>query len=352
MTYEEAMKNCIFRFCSGSRAYGTNREDSDFDYRGVFIAPLVKSFDLFQSNFIGSGTIGQRIDSAIKSIDNGEYISAREHLVIAKDPENEDLSISVGTVHKVGVDEELQELRKFFKLAAESNPNIIEFLYVDRLITLETDVWKKIRSNRELFLSKRSQFTFSGYAISQLKRIEGHRGYLLNPPSHKPTREEFGLPNETTIPLENRRGILSVPDKYVKEEVRENIRKEKAYDEALKKYKSYKDWESKRNPLRKELEHKWGFDCKHAMHLIRLIRMASEIAETGQVNVYRQDAEELKSIRDGGWSYEKIIEYVKEMELSLVDKYKKSTLRNKPDHKRISELYKEICEEYYGIKIK
>ena len=56
MTYEEALQHCIFRFVSGSQAYGTNRPDSDEDVRGVFIAPLHHSFDLFHSAFVGSGT--------------------------------------------------------------------------------------------------------------------------------------------------------------------------------------------------------------------------------------------------------------------------------------------------------
>ena len=47
MRYEEALNSCIFRYVSGSRAYGTEREDSDYDYRGVFLAPMVYSFKLF-----------------------------------------------------------------------------------------------------------------------------------------------------------------------------------------------------------------------------------------------------------------------------------------------------------------
>jgi len=48
------------------------------------------------------------------------------------------------------------------------------------------------------------------------------------------------------------------------------------------------------------LEAKFGFDTKHAMHLIRLLRMAREILETGVVHVKRPDAEELSAIRYHG----------------------------------------------------
>jgi hypothetical protein len=108
--------------------------------------------------------------------------------------DQDDLNLSVGTVSRPGNDEELQELRKFCKLAAGCNPNIIEYLYVTQGVLLEARPWVQLRNNRHLFLSKRARFTFSGYAVAQLKRIQTHRGYLLNPPDHKPTRAEFGLP--------------------------------------------------------------------------------------------------------------------------------------------------------------
>ena len=83
MNYDDALRNCIFRFVSGSHAYGTERPDSDMDYRGVFIAPLDKAFELFQSSFVGSGTIEQQLKSAIGSIENGLYDKAIEHVKTA-----------------------------------------------------------------------------------------------------------------------------------------------------------------------------------------------------------------------------------------------------------------------------
>jgi hypothetical protein len=48
---------------------------------------------------------------------------------------------------------------------------------------------------------------------------------------------------------------------------------------------------------RTELVDKFGYDTKHAMHLVRLIRMAKEILIEGVVHVYRDDREELMDIR-------------------------------------------------------
>jgi len=332
MNYDEALKHVIFRYVSGSNAYGTEREDSDKDYRGVFIAPLSEFFRLY---------VGEDDDGAMK--------------------------LSVQQVEKPGEDETLYELRKFLKLAADCNPNIIEALFVDRLISHRSEIWNRIQAHRELFVSKKARFTFSGYAIAQLKRIRGHRGYLLNPPSHKPTREEFGLKANSIIAGEQRRTVLSlkadmVVDAYgqlqqvveadiVAPAIREEVEKERRYEQALKSFNAYQKWNKERNPARKELEAKFGFDVKHAMHLVRLLRMGAEILETGQVHVYRPDREELRGILRGEWSYDRLEIYAEEMDVKFTELYETSTLRDKPDRKGIEALYRLICEQHYGVKL-
>lgn len=360
MNYDQAMKNCIFRYISGSHAYGTERPDSDQDFRGVFIAPMSKAFDLFQSSFVGSGPISGHLKSAIADIevltdgycDAGVIKGIIERIRLAMINDHGDLNLSVGTVHKPGVDEELQELRKFLKLAADSNPNIIEFLYVERLISHETPIWKKIRDKRDMFLSKKARYTFAGYAHAQLERIKTHRGYLMNPPEKSPTREEFGLNPDTKVAREHQNAILCLPDQWISESARDYVRSERKFQDALEAWNSYKKWERERNPARKELERKYGFDVKHAMHLIRLSRMGAEILKEGVVKVYRPDREELRGVLRGEWTYEKLISYAEQIDASMDGLYKESALRDRPDHKGISDLYREICEEFYGTKIK
>ncbi len=269
MTYEEALDNCIFRYLSGSHAYGFNTSESDTDYRGVFIAPLKYAFDLFQTSFMGQGSIANLIKNAEKAVELGEYAAAQEMLKQAQEVDNGDLNFSVGTVRNPKDDEELQELRKFLKLAANCNPNIIEFLYIDDdaktkdgipLITDITPVWRRIRENRNMFLSKKAKFTFSGYAIAQLKKIKAHRGYLLNPKG-KPSRKDYDLPEETQIPANHQNALLSIPDEYASAEWKDIVIREKRYRQALNDYRAYKKWEDERNEKRKLLEAKCGYDC-------------------------------------------------------------------------------------------
>lgn len=351
MHFNEALQHCIFRFISGSHQYGTNRPDSDIDYRGVFIAPLESAFDIFKTRFVGSGTIHQNLCSAIEAIENADYANATNLLNDVLATDRGDLNLSVKTVHNNTEDDEMHELRKFMKLAADCNPNIIEFLYVEDLIEIRTPEWEMLRENRDLFLSKKARYTYSGYSTSQFKRIRLHRGYLLNPPTHKPSRSEFGLPEHSRIPPEHQNAVLSLPDELLSDTAKAQVKQERQYSEALKLWNAYCKWDRERNPARKELERKYGFDVKHAYHLIRLSRMSQEILRDGKVIVRRPDAEELRDILNGKWPFERIEEEANALDKTLETLYNKSGLRDKPDRKKIAELYRTICEKRYGIKI-
>lgn len=352
MHYDEAMKHCIFRFVSGSKAYGTDRPDSDTDYRGVFIAPITKAFELFQTSFVGHGPLNEQLRGALEACEDEDVKSAHERIRKALETDQGDLSLSVGTVNKPGEDESIHELRKFLKLAADCNPNIVEFLYVDRLVTHESDEWRAIKSKRDMFLSKKARHTFSGYAIAQLERIKTHRGYLLNPPGKKPDRKDFGLSEGSGIPKESQNALLTIPEKWLAEGAKDEVIREKKYKGVLDNWRAYQKWKTERNPKRREAEMKYGYDLKHATHLIRLSRMAKEIVRDGTVHVYRPDRDELRQILNGEWPYERVLEEAGRMDSELNSMYDKSPLRDKPDRKGISDLYLDICERKYGIPLR
>lgn len=82
---------------------------------------------------------------------------------------------------------------------------------------------------------------------------------------------------------------------------------------------------------RKELVEKFGFDTKNAAHLIRLLRMACETIETGQMKVRRPDAKDLIAIKSGQWSYAQVLEESERL-LGLSDELMENTpLRDEPD---------------------
>jgi hypothetical protein len=126
--------------------------------------------------------------------------------------------------------------------------------------------------------------------------------------------------------------------------IREILRRERGFRTALKEFKSYERWKADRNPKRKELEEKHGFDTKHASHLIRLARSGTEILEYGELRVRRKDAEELLAIRRGERSFEDIKEESDRLLNRMDDLYKENpqNLPKKPDSKFLEQINREI----------
>jgi uncharacterized protein len=291
----------------GSHAYGLNTPESDLDLRGIAIPP--------KEYFIGF----------LKRFEQAE----------SKDP---DL-----TIH---------DIRKFFALAADCNPNIIEVLWSDEEDhLLVTPVGKKLLDARALFLSRKAKSTFSGYAIAQLKRIKTHRKWLLNPPTHKPTREEFQLPETSLLPadilgaMQSNMEKDSAGEKDYPAQIMTLYYQERAYQNALREWQQHETWKAQRNPKRAALEAKYGYDSKHASHLVRLMRMCREILTTGQVIVKRRsDRDELLAIKQGAWKYEDLIAWAEQQDSELAALEKSSPLPHGPDRDRLDQLCMEIVE--------
>jgi predicted nucleotidyltransferase len=324
----------IFLTKHGSHAYGTSLPSSDVDIKGVAIAPA--------HYYLGA------IDA---------FEQAESH-----DP----------------FDLVIYDVRKFFKLAWDCNPNIIEILFTDPGDWLiDTTIWQRIRRHRGLFLSRKAQHTFSGYAISQLNRIKSHRAWLLKPPSKHPERSDYGLKNGEGTLGKEQLGLIESrvrklgdglggqgwtkdkvegADEVVVEQALRDLNlardlipvilAERRYAAACRNWDSYQKWKTDRNPARAELEARFGYDTKHAMHLVRLLRMAVEILRDGDVIVRRPDADELLAIRAGQWSYEALIDYARLAETDLKELAQTSPLPHGPDRVRLNEILVELVREF------
>lgn len=250
---------------------------------------------------------------------------------------------------------------------------------------------KAILDMREMFLSRKAKWTFSGYATGQLKRIESHRRWLLHPPDHKPTREEFGLLPRTLIPQDQLSAALAQIKKREEEwdvdmgvvdyasrlalrdrfetvisemvatdrtllagksigydaNFLELIKCERQYKQASDDWDHYQDWKSTRNEIRAGLEAQHGFDTKHGMHLVRLLRMAREILVEGRVVVKRPDAKELLDIRNGAWPYDRLLGWAKDEQAALVTLEKTSKLPKEPPRVKIDQALCEIVQGHH-----
>lgn len=324
-------RNKVVEMYAGSRAYGTNLPTSDVDIRGIFVA---------------------------------DQISIRTPFFDVEEIELPDGDIK------------FFELNKFMKLAVEQNPNVVELLWTaGQDLIFSSPGYEILRQARGNLLTKKIAFSTTGYGFSQLKRIKGHNKWVNNPqPVQAPQQLDHvsivynftsNLEWNKTVPFngysalslgDNLYALFSEKGSCWKDKNGNPIVHEKVYfdnmssfvlktvtrkgktpelivkinskqfEEAHTNWKNYWTWKQNRNVARSSLEEQFGYDTKHAMHLVRLLRMGYEALTEGVIKVKRPDAQELLSIRNGAWSYEQIIEYADHMNNEVNEAVKKTHL--------------------------
>lgn len=343
---EELMKdNMLVKHYAGSIAYGTNLPTSDVDFRGIFCADPVNILTPF--------------------------FPVRQSTDVTEE------------------DTVFYELAHFLQLCLDCNPNIVETLWVDDAdITFRTVAYDTLRDNRHRLLSSKLAFTFSGYAMAQLKRIKGHNKWINNPQSEQSPKpceylsvvQYFGLDKNLKVNLAlyrdghrfvpyggNIYGVYPERGRKLWDDTgglndlfdgdRESLGSpllivkwnKEEYKLAKEKHVQYWDWKNNRNESRSELEENFGYDTKHAMHLVRLMRMGVEALRDGEVIVKRPDAQELLDIRAGSLTYDELIKYAEHMDDQVRNVwYKKTELRKKPDLKFAAMLLMDVQNSVWG----
>jgi len=117
---------------------------------------------------------------------------------------------------------------------------------------------------------------------------------------------------------------------------------------ARARWREYLDWCAHRNLDRSDLETKFGYDTKHAMHLVRLQRMAVEVLETGVLVVTRPDRDELLAIRDGAWTFADLEAADAELGHRIDRASSASVLPDEPDDDALDALCADIVGEVLG----
>lgn len=277
----------ILRTLSGSRAQGLARAGSDTDSRGVCIPPAhyLLGLERFEQHESADG----------------------DHVVYALD--------------------------KFVRLALQGNPNILESLFADAEDVLDqTPAGERLVAARDAFLSKQLGIRYKGYAQGQLKRLRGHRRWLVEPPREEPRPEGFGA------------RVVDGRPRFPGRDERQ------AFDTAHKEWQHYNTWRAERNPARAALEEAHGYDTKHALHLVRLLKMGAEVLREGVLHVRRPDAEWLLSIRDGALDFDALMALVAELEADLDAALTESSLPGKPDTESAEALLIELHLESLELR--
>ena len=122
------------------------------------------------------------------------------------------------------------------------------------------------------------------------------------------------------------------------------LTQEKKFSGKLADWKKFQKWKKERNPERAKLEASFGYDGKHAMHLVRLSRTCKDLLTTGKLVVRRHDAEELLAIRNGAWKFEDLVVWFKKQTAELNELEKVSPLPPEPNMEAISTLCQDLVE--------
>lgn len=98
---------------------------------------------------------------------------------------------------------------------------------------------------------------------------------------------------------------------------------------------------------RKALVDEFGYDVKFAYHVVRLLNEVEQLLVEETLDLTK-NAEQLKAIRRGEWSLEKLENYFERKEADLESFYLKSKLPDKPDVNAIRSLLLECLEQHFG----
>lgn len=362
MKRKEVEQSTILLALTGSRLYGIDNPDSDYDYKGICIPPV--------QYFFGDSHFDQ-LDSFV-------------------DP---DCLYPILT----NTDSQIYNLKKYVHLALLNNPNILELLWIaPEHYVVRTPLADRLIALRELFLSTKVYYSFSGYAWAQIKKVKTHKGWL---DAYRANSEFFDIPpdpkdyglednplrkEQLNAFLEFLYVLLEDAAQYhqVKEELFSHfdfkgllkqkqlnvklldtvqyytrstdnfmtlLHNTQRYRQALQEYEAFHSWKANRNSKRAAIEEQCGFDGKFVSHAFRLLTMGIEILNGQGVIPDRRvagDAGYIRSIRNGDVEYEDIMQQVDSLMVDLETVKNNTKLPRTPDRKTIEEEVVSIIKDF------
>lgn len=122
-----------------------------------------------------------------------------------------------------------------------------------------------------------------------------------------------------------------------------------AYSVYCKEYKEYWKWIEERNEDRYQINQKHGknYDSKNMMHTIRLLQSAVQIFEQSTLSIKVENREELLDIKNGNLSYEELLLKAEDLNITLENIHRNSTLPERPNSEKIEKILVKIRTELY-----
>jgi len=319
--------NTIVKMIFGSRLYGTDTENSDTDYKGIFISDH-------------KDILLQKVP---KSIDNS---TGKMHIKNTKDD----------------IDTEIYSIHHFFKLASEGQTVAIDMLFAPEDKIIESSlVWKLIVKNRNMFLSKNLK-AFVGYCRSQAARYGAKGGRVNALKQFKEILEKVNYVGVKECTLKSIWEYLPINEHsrtYIEPKNSMSI-----YEVCSKKFEStakikyvltqvnkiYDNYGARA----KEAEKSENIDWKAISHAFRVCYEMLEILRDGTVTFPLSDAQFLRELKLGNYHYkndligERLDILLESVELVSKD----STLPDNVNQKEIDDLlykilYGRFCRDIF-----
>lgn len=313
----ENQRPIILLGLGGSRGYGTNNKDSDWDWRGI------------------------ALNSKMEILTNQNF----EQFV------NEETDTTIYAFNKI------------ISLLSNCNPNVIELLGLksEHYLYL-SPIGQELIDNRHLFLSKKCIHSFGGYANQQLRRLTSKSAQIVG----QAERERHILNSIKNAAYDFKHDFFEYDEDSIKLYIDKSNQPE--YDTEifmdinlkhypLRDYKGMwnvmksivKDYSKIGHRNANATEH--GKLSKHMMHLIRLYLMCLDIMRDGEIITYREkDHDLLMDIRAGKYLDEneqptkEFMEMVDYFEAEMQKAKEATELPATPDYKKINDFVMSVNE--------
>lgn len=383
----------IYEVIVGSQSYGTATPKSDIDKKFVYIMPQEDIYGLkyVQQVEVNKDYVGYEIKRFLELIASNnptllEMLNSPEDCILHKDPvfdyilERKDEFITKVCGDSFGgyARQQIQKAKGLDKMQnwekqRVTRKDIIDFCYV---IEGEKSIPMKVFLDRRPHLQQ-----FCGVVNIPNARdmyalyYDEEADRCFNPMLSEKTREErkeylkskgraFGLGFKgllkkgegVNVAESNQLRLSSIPKVddlgHELKPIAIFTYNKDGYTSHCDKYNKYQKWLKNRNTQRwvETQSHGQQIDGKNMMHCIRLIRMAVEIASEQGINVRREDAEELLSIRRGEVSLEDLIVDADNQINKMDELFKKSNLPKSVDQEMVHNLLVRIRKEFYERK--
>lgn len=315
-------RKIVYKLESGSYLYGTNTESSDKDYISIFIPTNWDLLSLQKCEFIDGSTKG----------------SSENRRNTSEDIDDHQYSIS-----------------NYLHLVLTGNPNLTEILFSDNPIIIE-DEFKVFKDNFDKLVSGRIHDSFTGFAISQKKKLE-YKAKRFNQLRNALEFLEKYHSSEITDPdttiheelaswlnthLDSYKG-----DKHTTNSFHKNLPMKMLYDKIKSEYENY-GWRA-----HTETFSTLGYDVKFASHAIRLFHEGAELLTTGRLKypITGKALDDIMTVKQGKLSINQFYKLCDEYEELNRRAFEKSILPKKSDwtwtnNILVGLLEKSISDEY------